>query len=82
MAWGPFAPSTRRAVKREAKTSGDQQGEKMGGVVHPERDVLEKHDCIVDVSEIRCGDPNCAPIDKVVPGYYLKGTLGTFCVLF
>ena len=27
---------------------------------------LASRDCVVDVSEVPCGDPNCAPIDSVV----------------
>lgn len=30
------------------------------------REHLDARDCVVDVSEIQCGDPECAPIDTVI----------------
>ena len=34
---------------------------------------VQTRECVVDVSEVQCGDPNCAPIDTVVRIIYGAG---------
>lgn len=34
---------------------------------------VESRECVVDVSEVQCGDPDCAPIDAVIRIIYGRG---------
>ena len=75
MAPGPFTlPSAENDLNEKRKRAAIREVKKWAESYIP-NDILEKHDCIVDVSEIQCGDPNCAPIDTVVRLLF-KGNVG------
>ena len=79
---GPFKlPSAENDLNEKTKRAAIAQVKKWAESYIP-AEVLQNHDCIVDVSEIQCGDPNCAPIDTVVRLLF-KGNVGCvviFCV--
>ena len=79
---GPFTlPSAENDLNEKKKRAAIAQVKKWAESYIP-AEVLQNHDCIVDVSEIQCGDPNCAPIDTVVRLLF-KGNVGCvviFCV--
>ena len=72
---GPFTlPSAENDLNEKKKRAAIAQVKKWAESYIP-AEVLQNHDCIVDVSEIQCGDPNCAPIDTVVRLLF-KGNVG------
>ena len=78
---GPFTlPSAENDLNEKRKRAAISKVKKWAESYIP-NDILEKHDCIVDVSEIQCGDPNCAPIDTVVRLLF-KGNVGYVLCLF
>ena len=78
---GPFTlPSAENDLNVKKKRAAIAQVKKWAESYIP-AEVLQNHDCIVDVSEIQCGDPNCAPIDTVVRLLF-KGNVGCVVVIF
>jgi hypothetical protein len=78
---GPFTlPSAENDLNEKKKRAAIAQVKKWAESYIP-AEVLQNHDCIVDVSEIQCGDPNCAPIDTVVRLLF-KGNVGCVVVIF
>jgi len=77
---GPFKlPSAENDLNEKTKRAAIAQVKKWAESYIP-AEVLQNHDCIVDVSEIQCGDPNCAPIDTVVRLLF-KGNVGCVVVV-
>ena len=77
---GPFTlPSAENDLNVKKKRAAIAQVKKWAESYIP-AEVLQNHDCIVDVSEIQCGDPNCAPIDTVVRLLF-KGNVGCVVVV-
>ena len=72
---GPFKLPTKENQDAEKLKRDSINKVKHWAELYIPAEVLQTRDCIVDVSEIQCGDPNCAPIDTVVRLLF-KGNVG------
>ena len=72
---GPFKLPTKENQDAEKLKRDSINKVKHWAELYIPAEVLQTRDCIVDVSESQCGDPNCAPIDTVVRLLF-KGNVG------
>ncbi|EEH55485.1 uncharacterized protein MICPUCDRAFT_40998 [Micromonas pusilla CCMP1545] len=63
---GPFSLPSKEAKEAEKKKRAAIARVKKWVEQHMPPEYLEDRKCVVDVSEVQCGDPNCAPIDTIV----------------